>query len=136
MKRLLLVMAGGLLFNLPVAAQTAAAPRPLQNDPITVVTLTGFLAPVRAGEPPLPFEVLQQVERDPFLARMHTEPRAATGPAVFLTYSFPSVDAYRAWTKAEATRRLMEVLRQRVSQFELTVSLTRGAGDSVIPARS
>jgi hypothetical protein len=136
MKRMLLIMAGGLLLSLPVQAQTAAAPRPLQNAPVTVVTLTGLLAPVRAGDPPLPFEMLQQVERDPFLARMHTEPRVNTGPALFLTYTFPSVDAYRAWAEAAETRRLMEVLRQRVSQFELTVSLTRSPGGSGIPARS
>lgn len=134
MKRILLVMAGGLLLSLPVDAQTAAAPRPLQNDPVTVVTLTGFLAPVPAGDPPLPFEVLRQVERDPFLARMHTEPRADRGPALFLTYTFPSVDAYRAWAEAAETRRFMDALRQRVSQLELTVSLTRGPGGSVAPS--
>jgi hypothetical protein len=136
MMRMLLVVAAGLLLSLPVQAQTAAAPRLPQNDPVTLVSITGLLAPVRAGEPPLPFEVLQQLERDPFLAHMQTEARMQTGPALHLTYAFPSVEVYRAWTQTPETRQLLEVLRQRVSQFELTVSLTRGAPGVLVPVRN
>lgn len=136
MKRMLLVLAGGLLLNLPVQAQTPAGPRPLQSDPVTLVTITGHLAPAPAGDPPLPFDVLQRLERDPFLAQMHTEPRPQTGPAFHLRYAFPNVEAYRAWAEAAETRQLLEILRRRVSQFELTVSLTRGPGGPLVPTRS
>ncbi|HEY0014901.1 MAG TPA: hypothetical protein VGC13_01235 [Longimicrobium sp.] len=132
--RMLLVLAGGLLLSLPAQGQTAAASGLPQNDPVTRVSITGLLAPVRAGEPPLPFEVLRQMERDPYLAQMRTEVRSQTGPALHLAYAFPSVEAYRAWTLTPQTRQLMEVLRERVSQFELTVSLTRGAPGVLLPA--
>ena len=135
MKRMFLIVAGGLLLTLPAEAQTARS-RPPQGDAVTLVTITGHLAPVPAGDPPLPFELLQQLERDPFLAQMHTEPRPQTGPAFHLRYAFPSVEAYRAWAEATATRQLLEVLRRRVSQFELTVSLTRGAGGPLVPTRN
>jgi|GEM_PF-4120804 len=133
MKRILLALTGGLLLNLPLQAQTQARPRPLQAPPITLVSISGLLAPVRAGDPPLPFEVLAQLERDPFLARMRTEARIQTGPAFLVTYAFPSVDAYRAWAETPQTRQLLDALRQRLSQFELTVSLTRSTDEPVVP---
>lgn len=136
MMRMLLVLGAGLLLSLPAQAQaqTAAASRLPQDAPVTLVSITGLLAPVRAGEPPLPFEVLRQMERDPFLAQMRTEARRQTGPALHLTYAFPSVEAYQAWTLTPQTRELLEVLRERMSQFELTVSLTRGAPGVLAPA--
>lgn len=136
MMRMLLVVTAGALLALPGQAQTPAAPRLPQGDPVTLVSITGLLAPVRAGEPPLPFEVLQQMERDPFLGQMRTEARSQTGPALHLTYAFPSVEVYHAWTLTPQTRQLLEVLRERVSQFELTVSLTRGAPGVLAPAPS
>ena len=136
MKRMLLVLAGGLLFGLPLQAQSSVDARPPHGAPVTRVTITGVVAPVRGGEPPLPFEVLERLERNPFLAQMHTEPRAQTGPALLLTFSFPSVEAYRAWSEAPQTRALLDELRQRVSGLELTVSLTRGVPVALTPTRS
>lgn len=136
MKRMLLVLAGGLLFGLPLQAQSSVDARPPQSAPVTRVTFTGVVAPVRAGEPPLPFEMLELLERDPFLAQMHTEPRAQTGPALLLTFSFPSVEAYRAWSAAPQTQVLLDELRQHVSRLELTVSLTRGVPVTLMPTRS
>lgn len=136
MKCMLLVLAGGLLLGLPLQAQSSVDAAPPQSAPVTRVTFTGLIAPVRAGEPPLPFEVLELLERDPFLAQMHTEPRAQTGPALLLTFSFPSVETYRAWSAAPQTRQLLDELRQRVSQLELTVSVTRGLPVALRPTRT
>jgi hypothetical protein len=49
-----------------------------------------------------------------------------TGPALDLTFAFPSVEAYRSWYETAETRQLLDELRRRVSQLELTVSLRRG----------
>ena len=135
MKRMLLVLVGGLLMRFPLQAQTPEAARHAHGAPVTLVSITGVVAPVRDDEPPLPFEVLENLERDPFLTQLHTEPRAQTGPALLITFSFPSVQAYRAWSAAPHTRALLDLLRQRVSQLELTVSLTRGTAAALSAPR-
>lgn len=134
MKTLLYAAAAAVLLSLPVQAQSIAQPRAIQFEPVTVVSITGTLASVRAGVPPLPFEVLEQIERDPFLAGLSTNPQDGTGPALELTYSFPNVQAYRAWSEAPRTQQLLDVLRQRVGHFDLTVDLIRSQNTMILPA--
>ncbi len=126
MKRsVLIALTAALLAALPAGAQSSTEPGLNPFPPATVVSITGHLAPVQPGTPPLPFDLLAQLERDRYLAGLRTEPRAQTGPGIVLTYSFPNVEAYRTWSETPQTRELLGVLRQRISQFELTVSLTR-----------
>ncbi|MBB4637020.1 hypothetical protein [Longimicrobium terrae] len=134
MKTLLLAAASTVLFALPLQAQSSVQPGAIQYEPVTVVSITGTVESVRAGLPPLPFEVLEQIERDPFLAGLSTEPQEGTGPALALTHSFPNVQAYRAWSEAPQTRELLEVLRQRVGAFDLTVDLIRSQNTMILPA--
>ena len=124
MKRTFFLLAAAAMLSQPLAAQPAA-PSAIRGAVVTRVSITGTVNPVAVGEPPLPIPLLQQVERDPFLAELRTEARMQTGPSLILTYAFPSVEAYQAWSQAPGTRQLLADLRQRVSQLELTVSLTR-----------
>jgi hypothetical protein len=133
MKGLLIAVVGAVLLVSPARAQSSAQPHAVHFEPVTVVRITGHLAPAQPGNPPLPFDVLAQLERDPFLAGLTTEPRSQTGPGIVLTYSFPNVQAYRAWAETSQTRQLLDVLRQRVSQFELTVSLIRSQSTMILP---
>jgi hypothetical protein len=109
----------------PLAAQLPA-PAPVDQGVTTLVRLTGIVNPIPSGDPPLPFPILARIETDPHLAYLDTEARTQTGPALVLTFAFPSVEAYRAWYETAETRQLLDELRRRVSQLELTVSLRRG----------
>lgn len=106
----------------PVQAQ---APGP-RGEVLTLVRISGTVHPQRPAEPPLPFALLEQIERDPFLVQLETRAQVQTGPALVVTFGFPSVAAYRAWSEAPETRQLLDALRTRVSQMETTVSLSRG----------
>lgn len=128
MNRAVFVVLASLLVAVTANAQ-ASGPR--ADTPVTLVSITGIINPVRWGEPPLPFPVLEKIERDPFLATLETEARAQTGPALQLTFAFPSIEAYRRWADAAETKLLLEELRQRVSQLELTVDLRRAVGPGV-----
>lgn len=117
-----LLLAAAITGARPVAAQD----RTPRGDVLTLVSISGTVHHRPAGEPPLPFTLLEQIESDPFLVHMETTARAQTGPALVLTFGFPSVAAYRAWSEAPQTRELLDALRTRVSQLEMTVSLNRG----------
>lgn len=123
MKQLLIALAA-LLLAVPAHTQMAISSPP-QGSPITLVTITGIVHPGPPGEPPLPFSLLEQIEGDPHLAQMDIQARVQTGPALHLTFTFPSVDAYRSWSQTPETRQLLDELRRRVSQVDLTVSLRR-----------
>jgi len=131
MKRILLALGAALLLATPGRAQMSSPVPQLEGNPVTLVTITGIVHPVRTGEPPLPFDVLERIERDPYLSRMETESRVQTGPALHLVFAFPSVEVYRAWSETENARQLLVELRQRVSQLELAVSLRRAPAASV-----
>jgi hypothetical protein len=124
-KRTLFIVLASLLV---AATGQAQGLRPPADPPVTVVSITGIVNPVRWGEPPLPFAILERIERDPFLANMDTEAQVQTGPTLQLTFAFPSVEAYRRWAEAEGTRQLLQELHQRVSQLELTVDFRRAFG--------
>jgi hypothetical protein len=128
MRRLLMMLGAALILAQPIHAQMSAPIPELHGNPVTLVTISGIVHPNPADQPPLPFDVLARIERDPHLARMETESRAQTGPVLELVFAFPSVEAYRAWSASAETRQLMADLRGRVSQLELAVSLRRTSG--------
>lgn len=130
-----LLFAAGLLLASPAHTQMTATPQP-HVAPVTLVTITGIVHPGTPGEPPLPFFLLERIEADPHLAQMDIQARVQTGPALQLTFAFPSVDAYRAWSESRETRELLGELRRRVSQVDLTVSLRRSpAGTPLATSR-
>ncbi|HEX6040563.1 hypothetical protein [Longimicrobium sp.] len=122
-----LLVAVALLITRPLAAQ-GLGPDAGRESVATVITFSGI---IHHGEAvaalPLPFDILEQIERDPNLVELCAEARVQTGPALTLTFAFPNVEAYRTWFQAESTRRLLSALRQRVSQFEASLRLVRNA---------
>jgi hypothetical protein len=101
-----------ILTGSPLAAQHSV---PVRFDPPAqpgvTVTLTGYLAPARTGEPAIPLVLMERLADEPSLVYLHSTPTPDGRDVLEVQFSFADPAGFRAWHSDEGTQSLLNSIR-------------------------